>query len=692
MSDNFYNIRKGINLGPQASEPVNGTNGDIYYNSTLNKFRQYENGVWKNIGSGGGTGKNYLSDYNNNPGNGDFENAVTTGWSLFSTTLTSLIPTGSITAGAASVITFDIVNTGQLAGGNSLRTASSAAWAAGQGFISSPFTIDIEDQAKAMTFKAYYKAFANPANGNFSGTSANTFAVYIYDVTNSAWIQPSGVYGLTQSSGVGMVSGTFQSTSNSTQYRIAVLAVNASAGAITMYWDDFFVGPQSAPIGPVLGDWQKDINASGNFTSNTVYNVFKRRVGDSMEIMGFVTFTGAPNATTFSLNIPDGKTIDVNKFPEDGVHNALFGYAYANDAGSTNYSGAVIYAGSLTSFTIATATGSGAGIWSNTVPFSFNNTDSINFHLKVPIVGWSSNVQSSGDTDTRVVSFKIDDTVVTPTSAGFGGANTLIFNGTPLDDTHGTYNPTTGQYTVPVSGKYLVRGRGSIQATYASGNQSTITVYQNSVLKASGPTRVSAAVTQNVYNNIQTELVCNAGDIIELRLVTAATGPSIVVDGVGSYSFEVNRISGPSVIAASETVACKYCNTLSSVISTSSGSTALPFNVKNFDTHNAFNTSTGQYTVPVSGIYRAESFLSTGTATTTGQAWVLIIMKNGVNEVQSLRIGTGSANTSLGHSAGTIIKANAGDIIEVRAFMDTGGSITLLGGEISQFSIHRIGI
>ena len=62
MADNFLKIRNGVNLNPQASEP-SGTEGMIYYNSGLQRFRKYENGQWRNLSAennyvtlvGGGT-------------------------------------------------------------------------------------------------------------------------------------------------------------------------------------------------------------------------------------------------------------------------------------------------------------------------------------------------------------------------------------------------------------------------------------------------------------------------------------------------------------------------------------------------------------------------------------------------------------------------------------------------------------
>lgn len=57
MSKDFSKLQKGLNLPPMAgSDPVDGQNGDIYYNFTLDKFRKFEAGVWSDLDSGGGGG------------------------------------------------------------------------------------------------------------------------------------------------------------------------------------------------------------------------------------------------------------------------------------------------------------------------------------------------------------------------------------------------------------------------------------------------------------------------------------------------------------------------------------------------------------------------------------------------------------------------------------------------------------
>jgi hypothetical protein len=51
MADHGTKISRSINLNPQSAEPTNPENGDIYYNSTVQSFVYYSQGVWANVDS-----------------------------------------------------------------------------------------------------------------------------------------------------------------------------------------------------------------------------------------------------------------------------------------------------------------------------------------------------------------------------------------------------------------------------------------------------------------------------------------------------------------------------------------------------------------------------------------------------------------------------------------------------------------
>jgi hypothetical protein len=208
-------------------------------------------------------------------------------------------------------MTLDINSTTQLSSKYSLRVNNTAStpFLLSQGIASQVFSIDQVDQAKILAHKfAYMAAGANAANMNFSGTSSNTWATYILDVTNTAWIQPAGVYNLVQSSGVGISTGTFQTPSNMTQFRIVLLCINSTTGTpavntVQLNVDDFYLGPQPTASGAAMSDWVaytptlKGSTNGSTFTNQTTTG-FYRRVGDSIEVQIRTIFSGAPGTGT----------------------------------------------------------------------------------------------------------------------------------------------------------------------------------------------------------------------------------------------------------------------------------------------------------------------------------------------------------------------------------------------------------
>ena len=60
MSSNFFKLKNGLTLDPQyqygSGDPSDGTNGDIYYNEVIERFRIFQNGTWQNLASGNAVG------------------------------------------------------------------------------------------------------------------------------------------------------------------------------------------------------------------------------------------------------------------------------------------------------------------------------------------------------------------------------------------------------------------------------------------------------------------------------------------------------------------------------------------------------------------------------------------------------------------------------------------------------------
>ncbi len=620
--------------------------------------------------------KNYLGRVNGVNGNGDFETGDTTGWSKGTATLTSNLPTGAPTfgSGASANLTLSAVTSGKLAGSYSLSYASSAATTAGDFVASSAFTIDTEDQAKVMTFKFYYSPTVNPTNGNWSGTTSNSFGVAVYDVTNSAWIIPAGIFSMTQSTGVGYATGTFQTTSNSTSYRLVVYNANATSNSITVLFDDFFLGPQTAPFGPITTDWVS-YTPTGNMTTAATYTGKWRRIGDTMEIQARIAFSGSTDAVTTTVNLPAGYTIDTAKILTTTTNEGNFGNASGYDSG-VMHDGHINYAGATTSF--GAGGDDGVGSWSNTVPFTIGNGDRLEFNARFPVTGWSSSLSMSNDTDTRVVAFRGTNsagTSVTATPAAIPFATTVY-------DTHGAFSTST--YTAPVSGLYRVAlNLTTAGITLATNEDVRGFIYKNGSAYAETLTLGTGGSGTSHGITLSATVQCNAGDTIQAYF--SASQNTTLLNVAIWNSLNIERVSGPAVVAATEDVNARYYASATAV----TGSLAtVVWTTKDYDSH--LGMASGVYTVPVSGKYQVNTALAlSGTFALNNQS-NLVIQKNSstVSELLDYAAGAETADHVL---LSDIISCVAGDTLKVQVSSAATGPGIVSSNTKNFISIARIG-
>jgi microcystin-dependent protein len=585
------------------------------------------------------------------------------GWGLFNTTLTSKIPTGSITAGAASITTFAPTSTSPLSGDYSLRVASTGAVTAGHGFISDSFTIDRQDKAKVMGWSFSYEAISGTMD--FSGTSANTWAVYIYDVDGAAWIQPAGVYNLTQSSGVGIASGTFQTTATGTQYRIAVVCITATGGAVEVRFDSFQAGPQkvlqgpSGPVGEIIafGSLTPPVGflyCDGSAVSRTAYSDLFKAIGTSYGV--------GDGSTTF--NLPNLQGV----FARGAGSQTISGTIYTGTLGTTQgdqFQGhyhsltnnnlvvrGVIGGPGSSSVSLFSTTAQTVGYTqavqgpttdgTNGTPRTGSETRPANvavaYHIR-----YLATYQMSSDTDTRVVAMS---------ASGVGGAVTANVTNIPTTtttlDTHASWSGSV--YTVPVSGSYQLFGSG------AGPSNASFFAYIDGVstyeVKVANGTNASGAISYVLPN-------LRAGQTISIR--------SNVSQTLTNFALAITRISGPSTIASSETVAAKYWATASQTIS---AATRANYDGKIYDTHNAVTTGASWvFTAPISGRYRTSLFLN-NSAAVTGNPYIDLYIDG--SAYQGIALIYGLAGTGTGSST---VYLNAGQTIQIRA----SGSYPMIG-------------
>jgi hypothetical protein len=121
-------------------------------------------------------------------------------------------------------------------------------------------------------------------------------------------------------------------------------------------------------------------------------------------------------------------------------------------------------------------------------------------------------------------------------------------------------------------------------------------------------------------------------------------------------------------------VAAKYMGTTGTAIGTSPS--VIVYNTKVFDTHSAYNTTTGAYTVPVPGIYKVSAaIISAGGMTSTAvNNWIyLTLRKNatGQGNMGYFEYQVTGTNLSPNPTGFQLVNCNAGDVLDVTCFRDT---------------------
>lgn len=124
---------------------------------------------------------------------------------------------------------------------------------------------------------------------------------------------------------------------------------------------------------------------TGAFTTNTTYTGYKQRISDCYVVEVKLSFAGAPNVTTFAINIPDSLTMDTAKMITD-TDGSIHGTAHYVDAGTVSSISYGLQYNTTTSLHI----GGTGGDWSWNVPITWANTDEMYIKFTVPITGWKS--------------------------------------------------------------------------------------------------------------------------------------------------------------------------------------------------------------------------------------------------------------------------------------------------------------
>ncbi len=694
-----------------AASPLT-TKGDTYIYSTTNSRLPVGTDYQAIIAdSNAANGLRYAKQYQG-PKNyityGDFENQASTGWTTIGcASLVNGLPTSVGSSGAAfsssnggrtkGANTADISGTvqlsGPLAGIASGALITIGAGTIGDGHISSAYPIDIEDQAKVMSYKVRYQV----TNGtpNMSGTSANTYAVAIYSPADNAWLPVAGAFNFVQSSGVGIAQGTFQTNITTTSVQIFIYSPVAPTGTSGLYFDSVYVGPQSLAFGPAVSDWTSQTMTITGSTSNptkgtNTEHYYTRRVGDSLELSYnyYQTVAGSAGSGTYLYALPAGMVIDTTKFNATGDQNVTnVGDATALNSGINQPMQGRVFVYDSTHLAVSTGTnGTNTQTSSSTFNALSNTTVTTTFNANVPISGWSSSSVQSADTDTRLINAVVSGNATGTVSSTFAGSANLTF---PTIDSNSAGLWGTNTFTCGVTGVYEVTGQMQISGTYLINQYGVISVAKNNTeirqsISYAGGSESSVTVP------INTQLTCSAGDTLSVRAWSNSTSPSIS-GGTSTNYVNFKRLSGPAVVAASESVFFQAAGAVPTGTLGASHNTVI-YGTKEVDSHNAYNSTTGVYTVPVSGNYQIDgSWGTTAAAAALGNANVCSIAINGTRKRAFKRNAFLNDTGAETCAVSSKYRCLAGDTITITSYTETTTPAYNNGDNVNFFSVARVG-
>jgi hypothetical protein len=210
--------------------------------------------------------------------------------------------------------------------------------------------------------------------------------------------------------------------------------------------------------------------------------------------------------------------------------------------------------------------------------------------------------------------------------------------------------------------------------TSSTGSFVSASIAVNGVERAVQAIKPSSSNAYPFVSSLITGLI--AGDQITIRLYGDSAAKAFSASSV--HDFIVYRLSGPSAIAASETVCAVYKTAVNQSVANTTF-TIIDFGTKEDDSHGSVTTGANwKFTAPTAGRYEVfAKILYNGAASAATGSYLLMLYKNGSQVAELARVnGTGGSNF-FGPNGSRVINLNAGDYIDVRAFQDSGGARTL---------------
>jgi microcystin-dependent protein len=228
MAKDSFKIQKSMTLIPQSVAPTNPENGDLYYDSVLEKFQAYQDGSWGDLGGGEGTGSGEINTI--------ADSSTATNWSTSGSGITIATTTTTTDLPLAGIITSAI----------KITPVSSTDYAR--------YRFTMPAALKQRKLKIAWEQLP------LSGYASGDLRLEIHSNPNSDYSGSFSKFNLsTDSSSVTAIpnaTGRFQSTFDTDNSDYYELRIVRNAGTTALNIANVVVGPGIQPQGAIVGaEW-----------------------------------------------------------------------------------------------------------------------------------------------------------------------------------------------------------------------------------------------------------------------------------------------------------------------------------------------------------------------------------------------------------------------------------------------------
>lgn len=381
----------------------------------------------------------------------------------------------------------------------------------------------------------------------------------------------------------------FQTAAASTNYELRIVSNVDTTYSFNA--DNISSNIDKVVYGAPTTDWIEYTPTMQGFGTITNQSSAYRRIGDTIELqISFVV--GTPTAVEGQIGLPSGLT--AGTLGSGIIH--LVGKGTRNNAGASfprDYTVLSTNGDTFLNYGLVSNTSSVNALTPQNGNQYTASGDAIRMFARLPIQGWSSNVQLSSTTQNREIMFEAYKT---------GGAQTIPANTstdilfeTTSPNSSASYNSVTGIFTAPEDGSYIFsyKSRMLMGATAASFISTNID--HNGAVR--GLDFQNSMVANKEYSQSATEIIeMKKGETVKIS--TFSSAQSTTAADLYCYFSGAKLNTGSQTIAQDASVYVDGAGNAGTVVT--ANVTNIDF-TKTDDSHGAWNGT--QFTAPTAGRY-----------------------------------------------------------------------------------------